>query len=77
MAAELVGSAEIARRLGFAWSEHVSVVRQRDPSFPEPVAQFGQAYAWRWVDVEKWAKRTGRLTTKGRATRPSRKGRSR
>jgi predicted DNA-binding transcriptional regulator AlpA len=71
--AELVDSRTIAERLGLSHPESVHTWRYRDPSFPEPVAQIGQAFAWRWSDVERWARRTGRLTEKGRATRPSKR----
>jgi predicted DNA-binding transcriptional regulator AlpA len=65
MAAELVDSRTIAERLGLAHPESVHVLRYRDETFPQPAARFGQAYAWRWSDVERWAKRTGRLERKG------------
>jgi predicted DNA-binding transcriptional regulator AlpA len=66
MAAELVDSRTIAERLGLAFPESVHTWRRRDPSFPEPVARIGQAFAWRWSDVERWAQRTGRLPKRPR-----------
>jgi hypothetical protein len=60
--ADLVGSAEIADRLGIAHADTVLSWRRRYPDFPEPVAKLRQALIWRWSDVEAWAKATGRLT---------------
>lgn len=58
---DLVGTAEIAARLGISHSETVHNWRTRYPDFPAPVARLRQAMVWAWPDVEKWAKRTGRL----------------
>lgn len=60
--ADLVGTAEIARRLGVAMPEVVVKWRHRYPDFPEPVAQLERALVWAWPDVERWARRTGRLS---------------
>jgi hypothetical protein len=62
----LVGSGEIAERLGVRQHNRVHSWRQSDESFPEPVAVLGassgrQTYVWYWPDVEQWALRTGRL----------------
>jgi len=58
---ELVGTAEIADRLGLAHSTTVHSWRNRYPDFPQPVSRIGPAYVWRWSDIEAWARATGRL----------------
>jgi predicted DNA-binding transcriptional regulator AlpA len=58
---ELVGAAEIASRLGVARPQVVHEWRRRHSDFPQPVAQLQQALVWAWGEVERWAKRTGRL----------------
>ena len=60
----LVGTAEIAERLGLAYPETVHSWRRRYPDFPQPVAELRQGLIWNWPDVERWARRTGRLTEK-------------
>ena len=63
---DMVGTAEIAERLGLAQTQTVHLWRRRYPDFPEPVAQLRQAMIWSWADVERWAKNTGRLPTGGK-----------
>jgi hypothetical protein len=58
---QLVGTFEIAERLGLADQHTVHSWRQRYDDFPKPVAELRQAFIWLWSDVEKWARRTGRL----------------
>lgn len=58
---ELVGAAEIARRLGVKKGSVVSDWRQRHPDFPPPVARLAMGHVWVWSDVAAWARRTGRL----------------
>ena len=58
---QLVGAAEIAERLNLAGPDTVHVWRRRHEDFPAPVAALRQALVWAWPDVEKWARRTGRL----------------
>jgi hypothetical protein len=60
---QLVGSAEIADRLGLRRVQHVHWHREHDPSFPEALARIGAGgtYVWYWPDIEAWARRTGRL----------------
>ncbi len=58
---DLVGSTEIAERLGVAHPQLVHDWRRRHPDFPQPVASLRQALIWSWPDVERWARRTGRL----------------
>jgi hypothetical protein len=62
----LVGSREIARRVGAKRPEHVHWWVHHDALFPAPVAVLGsgtgrKTYVWYWPDVERWARRTGRL----------------
>ncbi|MDQ4089351.1 MAG: hypothetical protein M3163_03485, partial [Actinomycetota bacterium] len=57
---ELVGAAEIGRRMGAA-ARTVHAWRRRHTDFPEPVAELSAALVWAWPDVEAWAKKTGRL----------------
>ena len=58
---DLVGAAEIARRLGYKRSVYVHNLRSRYDDFPEPVADLSSGLVWVWSDVEKWARATGRL----------------
>ncbi len=58
---DLVGAAEIARRLGYRRAVYVHDLRRRYKDFPEPVAKMGSSFAWSWPEVEAWAKATGRL----------------
>jgi hypothetical protein len=57
--ANLVGSAEIAKRLGVR-RETVLLWRRRHDDFPAPVAELEQALVWNWPDIAAWSKRTGR-----------------
>jgi predicted DNA-binding transcriptional regulator AlpA len=71
-ASQLVGAAEIAERLGLKQQTHVHVWRGRYDDFPKPVATLKQGLVWSWPDVERWARSTGRLTSKPvRRTRTS------
>lgn len=65
----LVGSKEIADRLGLKRVQHVHWFRHDDPAFPRAVARIGGVYVWSWPDVEAWARRTGRLPV-GESRRP-------
>lgn len=58
---QLVGASEIARRVGVKRPQVVHVWRQRYPDFPQPVATLDMGLVFYWPDVERWAKRTGRL----------------
>lgn len=58
---DLVGTAEIAQRLGARNAELVHDWRRRYPDFPSPVARLKIGFVWAWPDVEAWARRTGRL----------------
>ena len=62
----LVGTAEIARKLGAKSPEIVLTWRRRfnaehEHPFPEPVARLQIGMVFHWPDVERWAKATGRL----------------
>ncbi|MGI8752418.1 MAG: hypothetical protein ACR2MN_08925 [Acidimicrobiales bacterium] len=58
----LVGAAEIARRLGGGHKANlIHSWRVRYPDFPEPIARLRMGLVWAWPDVERWARKTGRL----------------
>jgi hypothetical protein len=57
--AVLVGLEEIRRRLGIAHDD--TAHNWREVGFPEAVGQIGNTPVWNWIDVERWAKKTGRL----------------
>jgi hypothetical protein len=57
----LVGAAEIAQRLNLRLAQTVHDWRRRHPSFPQPIARLSMGLLWNWPDVERWARRTGRL----------------
>lgn len=57
---DLVGATEIAHRLGID-RRSVHQLRNRHPEFPKPVAHLESALIWAWLDVEHWARATGRL----------------
>lgn len=62
---ELVGTAEIADRLGVASVQTIHSWRRRyedtDTPFPEPVAKLRTAMVWAWSDVARWAANNGKL----------------
>jgi hypothetical protein len=58
---QLVGTAEIAQRLGVRRPQVVHDWRRRYEDFPAPVARLSQVWVWYWPDVERWARKTGRL----------------
>lgn len=57
----LVGSRDIAKRLGLKSAGVVRVLRKRHDDFPKPIAKVNAVFVWNWTDVRKWAKKTGRL----------------
>jgi hypothetical protein len=57
---DLVGTAEIAERLGAAHPELIHDWRRRYPDFPAPVARLRIGFIWSWPDIAKWARATGR-----------------
>lgn len=64
----LVGSPQIAERLGFSRVQSVHYCYANDPEFPRPVFDGGRwgAKVWNWPDVERWARATGRLPVPAR-----------
>lgn len=58
---ELVSAGEIAKRLHLRGRQAVHDWRRRHPDFPAPVAKLDIGLVFAWPDVEKWARRTGRL----------------
>lgn len=58
---DLVGAAEIVKRLGLTEQRTVHDWRRRHPDFPQPVARLKMGLIWSWPDVEAWARGTGRL----------------
>ena len=57
---QLVGSAEIAERLGVKRQQVIHDWRRRHSDFPVPVLNVGRAGVWYWPEVREWAERTGR-----------------
>lgn len=58
---QLVGASEIAKRLGLKQRQGVHMWQKRHPDFPQPVAKLDMGTVWYWPEVERWAKKTGRL----------------
>jgi hypothetical protein len=59
---QLVGTTDIAERLGVASAQVVREWRRRHTDFPAPVAQVGTTLIWAWPEIEAWARATGRLS---------------
>jgi predicted DNA-binding transcriptional regulator AlpA len=59
-ASDLVGTQEIADRLGLAHRQTVLTLMRRHADFPEPITVIGSVRIWAWTDVEAWARRNGR-----------------
>jgi len=57
---DLVGLTEIAELLGLT-RQRVDQIARGDPKFPEPVAVITAGRIWKRIDVERWARRAGRL----------------
>ena len=61
----LVGSNEVAQLLGFRNPQTVHYYKNHDPTFPRPVVSLGgdqrRTNIWYLPEVERWARRTGRL----------------
>jgi len=57
---ELVVQLDIAKRLGIT-KQRVAQLAARD-DFPTPIGVLGRSTVWRWSDIERWARETGRLT---------------
>ena len=60
---DLVGTSQVAERLGFSRVQSVHYCYRSDASFPRPVFDGGSygAKVWHWPDVEAWALENGRL----------------
>lgn len=56
---DMLDSADVARILGLAHGNAVSVYRSRYPDFPEPVIERGRCALWLRRDIEKWGKVAG------------------
>ena len=60
-AVDLVGTVEIAQRVGVRDHNVVNNWRRRHADFPQPLVTLGLGRVWSWPDVEEWARRTGRM----------------
>lgn len=60
-AAELVGSLEVAARLGVSVNTLASWRRRGTDAFPPAEHVVGGRPAWKWSTVKAWATRTGRM----------------
>jgi prophage regulatory protein len=56
----LVSASEIADMLKIS-RQRVDQIAKSDPSFPKPTAILSGIRVWDTADIEKWARRTGRL----------------
>lgn len=54
-----MGTSEIAEFLGIT-NQRVDQLARR-PDFPEPVAVLAAGRIWNQIDIEAWARRTGRI----------------
>ncbi len=64
---QLVGASEIAKRLGLKQRQGVHVWQKRYPDFPSPVLKLDMGHVWNWPEVERWARKTGRLPERAEA----------
>jgi hypothetical protein len=58
---DLVGTVEIAKKLGVKDHNVVNTWRRRHADFPEPLTTLRHGRVWAWPEVEAWARTTGRL----------------
>ena len=56
----LVGLTEISELLHLSRQRVDQIVRS-DPSFPAPVAELRAGRVWKGDEIERWARRSGRL----------------
>jgi predicted DNA-binding transcriptional regulator AlpA len=57
---DLVGLSEIAEMLGLS-RQRVHQLVDTDETFPKTVAEINAGRIWRRSDVERWARRVGRM----------------
>lgn len=57
---QLVGAAEIAKRIGLREVRTVHLWARRHGDFPAPVAVLSAGKFWNWPDIERWLRATGR-----------------
>lgn len=57
---DLVGSVEIAQRMGVKDHNVVNTWRRRHADFPRPILTLRLGRIWSWSEVERWARATGR-----------------
>lgn len=60
---DLVGTKEIAERVGVKRHQVVHDWRRRYPDFPQPLKKVSSSFVWDWNEVEAWARRTGRIVS--------------
>jgi predicted DNA-binding transcriptional regulator AlpA len=56
---DLVIATDVAKRLGIS-PQRVNVLAA-GPGFPKPLGKLGRSSVWRWSQIERWARDTGRL----------------
>lgn len=57
----LIEAQGIADRLGLKQRQTIDSWIDRHDDFPAPLGQWGRTRLWDWLEVEAWAKATGRL----------------
>jgi prophage regulatory protein len=57
---DVVSTHEIAEMLGVS-RQRVDEIARTHAEFPKPIAKLRAGRIWRRADIEKWAKKTGRL----------------
>ena len=57
---DLVGTQEIAARLGVRRPQVIHDWRRRHADFPKPLTRVSGVWVWSWRQVAAWAERTGR-----------------
>jgi predicted DNA-binding transcriptional regulator AlpA len=60
----LVGSGDIAQRLGLKSAGVVRVLRKRHADFPKPITKVNSVYVWDWRSVKKWSESRNRKKRK-------------
>lgn len=59
MSHQLMGTAEVAEFLGLSRGRVTQLAQSED--FPTPVARLAAGPVWELVDIERWARETGRI----------------